>query len=421
MIERRLIVGGEQVSVSDYSFIVQIYSLFGSQAFCGGSLISETHALTAAHCVETSSSVYVGTNHQTIFRDEIRHCSDVIEATVVKHPDYEMYLQGDDLALLELAHSPNCYGQVDGPKPVLLHTGAFWPKVDIAPIPTGKVLGWGRIQAGGVASLNLKAAEINLYTTHQCSHVYNMELADTNRCSGTFPVDGTDSCSGDSGGPLVVEYNNSFVQVGVVSWGYGDPVCADGNYPGVYNIISGYESFFSQANATYATYDAALNPLTNIDCSCTEMTSNCTSGNTSITRCGCTDWNDDESPYCYIKNPDKCPSALKSLLYQGAAWLFCTPMSGVPIIPSSALDPAGDDGHHHHDTDHHYHGDEDLYWINFVLYIVFIFVCISGFFVLIDPFYMRYPPPEGVVSRFYSVSKLYHRLPREEVRRVEGL
>jgi len=419
MIERRLIVGGSQVTVSDYPFIVQIYSNSGTQAYCGGSLISETHALTAAHCVESTTSVQVGTNHQTIFREEGRACSDVIPATVVLHPDYEIYLQGDDLALLELSRSPNCWGQPDGPKAVWLHTGAFWPHTDIAPIPTAKALGWGKVEAGGVSSLNLKGVELNLYTKHQCSHVYNMELADTSRCSGTFPLDGSDSCSGDSGGPLVVEYDNHFVQVGVVSWGYGDPACADGSYPGVYNLISGYESYFSQANATYATYDSELNNLTNIDCSCsTASVSNCTSGNATISRCGCTDWNSDEKPFCYINNPELCPSALKSVLHQSAAWLFCMPLSNVPIF-TSPLDPVGDDGHHYN-TDHHYHGDEDLYWVNFALYMIFIFVCLGGFFVMIEPFYMGYPPPEGVTMRYYA-PKLYHRIPQAEARRGQGL
>ena len=415
MIERRLIVGGSQVSISDYPFIVQLYSNSGIKAFCGGSLISERFALTAAHCVENVDTIFVGTNQQTVFKDEVRTCSDTILATVIKHPDYEMYLQGDDLALLELSRSPNCWGEDDGPKAVWLHTGEFWPTVDIAPIPTAKALGWGNIEAGGVTSLNLKAVELNLYTSRQCSHIYNMELAGTNRCSGTFPEGGSDSCSGDSGGPLVVEYNNHFVQVGVVSWGYGDPVCADGSFPGVYNIISGYESFFEQSNATYSTYNSSKNNLNNMDCACTvASSSNCSSGNATLSLCGCTNWNVDEKPFCYITNPDKCPSALKSLLYQSAAWLFCTPMSGgSPIIPSSVLDTAGVDDHDHHDD--YYHGDEELYWVNFSLYMIFIFICLSGFFVIIDPFYTRYPPPEGVVSRFWTRSvKLYRPLPREE-------
>jgi len=402
LIVNHRIVGGAEVSVSDYPFIIQLYRGTDSTALCGGSLISSRWVLTAAHCVSSLNTYYVGTNHQSLYRNEVRACSDVIEVLSIKiHPAYEGYLTGNDVALLELSREPNCYQQSDGPRPIMIDTGVFWPKLDVAPNPQATVLGWGAIQAGGVASINLKAVEVNLYTTYQCNHLYQVSLAESNRCAGTYPHDGSDSCTGDSGGPIVVPYNNSYVLVGLVSWGYGDPVCADGDYPGVYNIVSGYQSYMDQALPEYVEFDASLLGITNFDCSCTPPTSECSSGSANLTRCGCGDFNDDASPFCYVQDPTKCPSALGSLLHQGAAWLFCAISTNRPIVPSG-ITPASspttvvDNDHHHYDD---WYWNHDYYWVNFTFYILFLSVLIGGFVIVTEPLFLFYPPPQSDKSQ----------------------
>lgn len=51
---------------------------------------------------------------------------------------------------------------------------------------------------------------------------------------------GKDSCQGDSGGSPVCEYNQTWVQVGIVSWGTG---CGYTNVPGVYTDIAFYSKW----------------------------------------------------------------------------------------------------------------------------------------------------------------------------------
>jgi hypothetical protein len=49
-----------------------------------------------------------------------------------------------------------------------------------------------------------------------------------------------DSCQGDSGGPLIMKKNDTWIQVGIVSWGYQ---CAMPGYPGVYTNIKNLSSW----------------------------------------------------------------------------------------------------------------------------------------------------------------------------------
>lgn len=45
---------------------------------------------------------------------------------------------------------------------------------------------------------------------------------------------------GDSGGPMVCEFNKTWVQVGIVSWGLG---CGRIGYPGIYTEVSYYRDW----------------------------------------------------------------------------------------------------------------------------------------------------------------------------------
>lgn len=62
------------------------------------------------------------------------------------------------------------------------------------------------------------------------------------------------SLQGDSGGPLVCEFNNTWVQVGIVSWGVG---CGRKGYPGVYTEVSFYKDWVIDQMSQASSQDSA--------------------------------------------------------------------------------------------------------------------------------------------------------------------
>lgn len=88
-----------------------------------------------------------------------------------------------------------------------------------------------------------------------CLDIYIDGITSNMICAGGSTAAPTsDTCQGDSGGPLTIASGNSFVQVGVVSFGGGDgPPCGDPNSPGVYSSVSALAGFI-QEHATDATF-----------------------------------------------------------------------------------------------------------------------------------------------------------------------
>lgn len=209
--------------------------------FCGGTALSRSWILTAAHCVTTEKGapipastidVLAGTQSLSTGGTRIR----VVEVRVL--PGFEPAPSFHrDVALLRLD------GPTTAPPQALVAQGSSVPGGTEA-VTTG----WGTTVAGaGAYPTSLQQVSVTMRTDAQCAlgipggqSGYGSDYrASSMVCAGQ---EGKDSCQGDSGGPLVVDQGGTWTQVGITSWGIG----CGGEYPGVYSRVAAFRDWIDE-------------------------------------------------------------------------------------------------------------------------------------------------------------------------------
>ncbi|XP_037319265.2 serine protease 27-like [Pungitius pungitius] len=234
------IVGGQNAPVGAWPWQVDIQS--SGAHICGGSIITESWILSAAHCFANPSDVasytiYAGRYQLNGFNANqmTRSVTQVVIPTGYTEPH-----QGKDLALVQLS-SPVTWS--DYIQPVCLpDAGTLFPSDMLC-----YVTGWGytreNVPLAGAGTL--QEVQVPIVSQSSCQSMYAtnptepVDILSDMICAG-FAQGGKDSCQGDSGGPLVCSMvNGTWVQAGVVSFGVG---CARPNQPGVYARVTTFSS-----------------------------------------------------------------------------------------------------------------------------------------------------------------------------------
>jgi len=222
---------------SDYGTRPWQVLMYAEGALCGGSILTRSHILTAAHCIHNVDpdkvDVFVGEVDVPLeYEDDDGNDyyypeeSQYKVSKIYKHEKYDEYTTDNDIAILELA-KPLTWSKTVVP--------ACMPESDAKDPEDGTnciVSGFGTLGEGeGVPD---ELMEVTVAITDSCGDYWASDITPNMLCAGK---PGKDSCQGDSGGPLVCKSGQKYEQWGVVSWGYG---CASPGYPGVYVRLSNY-------------------------------------------------------------------------------------------------------------------------------------------------------------------------------------
>ncbi|MFF5472141.1 S1 family peptidase [Streptomyces achromogenes] len=214
------IVGGTTTTTTAYPFMMQITDASQNQ-FCGGTLVSPTKVVTAAHCMvgETTSSVRV-VGGRTYLNGTNGTVSRVSRIWI--NPDYTDATNGDDVAVLTLSTSM--------PYTTAKYVTSSQTSVYAAGT-SARILGWGTTSENGSSSNQLRTATVPIVSDSSCRTSYGSDFVQSDMVCAGYSSGGVDTCQGDSGGPLLI----GGVLAGITSWGEG---CAEAGYPGVYTRLT---------------------------------------------------------------------------------------------------------------------------------------------------------------------------------------
>ncbi|GAB1294738.1 Serine protease 44 [Apodemus speciosus] len=158
---------------------------------------------------------------------------------IIVHQDFSvMRTIVHDIALVLLAFPVNYSVNI---QPVCIPEKSFLVKAGTLCWVTG----WGKIVEQGSSSKVLREVALNIIRHEKCNQILKdiqgkvFAVVQEGGVCG-YNEKGGDACQGDSGGPMVCEFNNTWVQVGIVSWGLG---CGRFGYPGVYTEVSYYRDW----------------------------------------------------------------------------------------------------------------------------------------------------------------------------------
>ncbi|XP_070154800.1 chymotrypsin-1-like [Polyergus mexicanus] len=201
--EPEAIVGGTPAALGEFPW--QISLNYQSSHVCGGSIISPTKILTAAHCVDFITNV----NNLKIVTGTIDSSRGQFHAvrSIRKHPNYDGLQRSawkNDVAVITL-QAPIQYNQYQSPIAL----------ADSEPAPGTlcTLSGWGKTSANGPLARTLLKMTQSVISLAQCrQRHYGMPLNNSHLCA--LNRRGIGACQGDSGGPLVANGK----QIGITSW-----------------------------------------------------------------------------------------------------------------------------------------------------------------------------------------------------------
>ncbi|XP_072946809.1 brachyurin-like [Epargyreus clarus] len=203
------IVGGSNSNVGQWPFFggLLIQLTDGRQSVCGSSLLSNTRAVTAAHCWRHRN---LQARQFTVILASNRLNSGgtrVVTNRVAMHGSYNQNTLANDIAMITLNHVGfnNNINRINLPSGSASYVGT-----------SANAIGFGRTADGsaGNNNQNLRHVTLTVISNDECRRTFGGNIIASTLC--TSGAGGRSTCQGDSGGPLRI---NGPTLIGVTSFG----------------------------------------------------------------------------------------------------------------------------------------------------------------------------------------------------------
>ncbi|XP_061719029.1 collagenase-like [Cydia pomonella] len=203
------ITGGAPAGIGQYPFFggILITMIDDSQSVCGSTLLSNTRAVTAAHCWRTTFSQ---AKLFTVIYDSIFLFSGgtrVSTSDVELHEDYNATTILNDIAIIK--HAWVDFNSAIHSIPIAIGENLYVGR-------WAQAIGFGRTSDSPIIPHDrfLSHVFVQVITNEECGQTYGSAVTNSTLCVAT--TGGRSTCSGDSGGPLVVDNK----LIGVTSFGH---------------------------------------------------------------------------------------------------------------------------------------------------------------------------------------------------------